>query len=261
MDILQKAAPTSELHAIYKRLRFDNIPITAIGTSSLASQAYTSDFDLMSVIKGKITREKAYEEFGRILQEFAGISKLYFVEFKIQQKDGTKYKIFKLDDLTKDYFNHFDAKTKYCKLDGMIFIDGYLKEVSINYLFRPTKENIHKKLLEDKEEHYHVGNFYKSLKRLFSATRYAKNVDKNLLVKLTSFFNSELGKLYETYSKLEALQLFLEKTGNKRMAVVVLSNIGLKGLKIKDIPNIIRDYKKLLDIEALKYYNEFDNNF
>lgn len=258
MDVLEKANPTSALYDIYKHLRFNNVPITAIGTSSLASQDYTSDFDFMSVIRGKVDKDKAFAEFSRIIDNVSRIPKLYFVEFKIQQKDGTKYKIFKTADFTKEYFSHFTAKTKYCKLDGMIFIDGYFKEISVNYLFKPTKENIHRKLLEDKEEHYHAGNFYKSLKRLFSATRYAKNVDKSLLVKLTQFFNSELGKLYETYSKLETLQLFLEKTGNTKTAQVVLSNIGLKGLKIKDIPRLAKDYKKLLDVEALKHYDEFE---
>lgn len=258
MDVLEKTARQSSLYDIYKKLAFKKVPITAIGTSSLASQYYTSDFDFMSVIKGKVNQQEAFDEFLRILRNFDDNPKMFFVEFKIQEKDGTKYKIFKLADFNEEYFSHFTAKTKFCKLDGIILVNGYLKEISINYLFKPTKENIHRKLLDDKEEQYHAGNFYKSLKRLFSATRYAKNVDKNLLVKLTRFFNSELGKLYETYSKLKALELYLEKNKNDKLAKVVLSNIGLKGLKIMDIPKIAADYKKLLDVEALKHYDEFD---
>ena len=139
MDILEKANPASPLYDVYKRLRYKDSPIIAIGTSSLASQNYTSDFDLMSVVKDK---KDSYGAFKQILQEFLRIPKLYFVEFKIQQNDGTKYKIYKIEDFTPEYFKNFGKHTKFCKLDGLILIDGYLKEFSINYLFKITKENL-----------------------------------------------------------------------------------------------------------------------
>ena len=58
---------------------------------------------------------------------------MYFIEFKFQNKDGSKAKIYNLDDLTEEVFlQNFTSSISYCKVDLVIYFGGKLKEVSSN---------------------------------------------------------------------------------------------------------------------------------
>jgi len=159
------------------------------------------------------------------------------VELKIQNKDGSKEKFFPQDisPLDCDKVDKAVKDIDYIKIDAVIFIraTSKLTELSIIYAFQdvPADEILIKQIGEDYKHYKSVGNIYKSLKRLFSV--YRLEGDKENMVKLSSLFNSEAGKLYSLSSNLKAVKLILENdVSGKNLAEKVRVNL-------QDISNTI----------------------
>ena len=140
---------------------------------------------------------------------------------------------------------------KYVKVDYVLWFDYVFKELSIIYIFKTTPHSI-----DDIKDDYDVliqeGNNYKALKRLFSIYKFTKN--RTQAIKLTTFFNSEYGKLYEINSNLKTIQLMTQyyddDSVNKKIA------INLKYLKINpacDIDELIKSNDIILNNVAKKY--------
>ena len=241
MDVIhEKRKLNSYIYDIVKKLKYKNYKINLAGSAKLQSQRYFSDYDFNTIIKRKYKPTTIYNEFVRILAN----TDLYFIEFKIEYLDGTKKKIHDISKLKKNMLNNIN----YVKIDYVLWFDYHFKELSIIYVFNQTKFNVDD-IKQDYEDFVSDGNNYKALKRLFSIYKITKN--KIEAVKLTKFFNSKYGKLYELNSNLKTLLLIKDVKEFKQKI-----KINLKFLKLNPDVNINEEIVKndlILNNEGKKY--------
>lgn len=264
MDILQKKSLNEINNDIYKlinTIKIKDNKIILLGSSSLKSQQYFSDYDFYSSIKDKPDTDEAYKIFSEILDKIKNYNNCYFIELKLQKKNGNKKKFNKIDNFNKKDFDKFYKDIDIIKIDLIFFTDYEFIEVSIIYNFSTdinTKEeyikNINKDITELKDE----GNYYKVLKRLFSI--YKLNNDKPKLLYLSKIFNSMLGKQYKKISNLNTILLLLDYYKDNNILKKV--EINLKAIKeptsIKDIKKNQDKYYNKLNKEAKHYYDELN---
>lgn len=241
MDVIQeKRKINSFVNDVVKKLKFKNYKINLAGSASLQSQRHFSDYDFNTTITRKYKPITIYDEFIKILNH----DDLYFIEFKIEYLDGTKKKIHDVSKLKKNIFKNIN----YIKIDYVLWFDYHFKELSIIYIFSNTKYGVDN-IKQDYEELIKEGNNYKALKRLFSIYKITKN--RIEAVKLTKFFNSKFGKLYELNSNLKTLLLIKDVSELKQKI-----DINLKFLKLASDIDIQKEINKndlILNSEAEKY--------
>jgi hypothetical protein len=262
MNILEKKFPQQDIIWAMKKLQFGDNELGLVGTSSLKSQLYAADYDFMTKIP--TIPSNVYDIFKEIIDSMNG--DLYFIEFKFQNKDGSKFKIFKDYDFTRDMWSeNFDKDNiQYCKIDGIVFIEGVCKEISVIYFFGKggiSNEDYIKALLADNVTYYNEGKYYKSLKRIMVPCKLVEPQRLGAVVNISGLFNSQVGLLYQVKNQIDALIIFLEHykgaEANKR-AQIFLINLGLKGVSVKDLPNLSADYGKLIDREGLRFYKHYN---
>jgi hypothetical protein len=259
MDIVEQKPPSfydDELKKIIKILTFKKNKVELKGSSSLKSQRYFSDYDLFSVIQ----KEDYADFFNFITQLIEKIESkeygdVFFIELKIQLKNGRKIRFFKDTKKvsnTKVSTNSLD----FIKIDLIVRMDNKFIEISCIYSFTnevPTKEDYIKSLEDDIKVLKKEKNYYKILKRIFSIKKSEGN--KSELVTLTKIFNSELGKEYQLISNLEALQLLLKYYQDEDTIKKI--KINLKDLKLPNnigkIDDFISQKRKQLNSQAKKF--------
>jgi hypothetical protein len=193
-------------------MRFNNSPIVQLGTSSFKAQKYFSDYDLFSPVNNRnLTPEKSCKEIKKILRNLQNVNNIWFVELKIQNKDGSKEKFYH-PDIDCEKFVKSVKELDYLKFDFVVFISETQKltELSIIYSFSdmPPKEDLIKTIKADYDFYKGEGNIYKALKRAFSIYRLEGRKDK--MVEISDLFNSNTGFLYTVSSNLKAIKLVLE---------------------------------------------------
>ena len=242
MNILERRKLKTELYDIIKNLEIFETKLKLAGSASLRSMMYFSDYDFNCKIRVR-KPTPIFNEFKRILSYVN--DKLYFIEFKIEYNDGTKVKI---NDPNKMRLHMF-KNINFVKIDYIVFMDYVFKEVSIMYIFNGKKEaeeDIIKTLRDDHDELIKSGERFKSLKRLFSIYKIQKDYPN--MKKLTSLFNSQLGKIYEINSNLKTILLL--KTMYDDQLTMKRIDINLKFLKIDpndDLNKIIKENDKVLN--------------
>ncbi len=216
MDIAQtKQGIDDAIRRFVAVLKFDGAPVVQLRTSSFKSQQYFSDYDLLSPVSNRhLSAQKICADLKRILKAVAEMDDIWFIELKIQNKDGSKVKFFPQDIAPLDC-DKVDAAIKvldYIKIDAVIYIrdTNKLTELSIIYAFQdvPADDILIATISEDYRHYWSAGNPYKALKRLFSV--YRLEGDKARMVELSSLFNSQTGKLYSLSSNLKAVKLVLD---------------------------------------------------
>jgi len=231
---------------IISSIRYDKYPIILIGSGSLQSQKYYSDYDIDNFVE-KEDVKTAYKKFRQILENIKNNTNLYFIEFKIQTLDNQKYKIKPNQQLTLKEFTKYYKNIDYIKIDLVNFSNNTFMEVSINYMFnnsnteRTTEEYI-KGLQESIKELIDDKMYYKALKRYYNIFR-AENKEKEQ-VELTKFFNSDVGIYYRLKSNLEAINLVKEHYDN-----------DLVNKRIDENLKVINKYNLSLD-KLNKYIND-----
>lgn len=264
MNVLEKKYPQKNISNAVEILKFGLNKPELVGTGSLSSQYYPADYDFLCKIKTKYDNEKSYKLFKNIIDNFSQSNNLFFIEFKIQRNSENKAKIYDPSEFTKEYFDaNFDDKIELCKLDGIILLDGLLKEISCIYFFKSEpldREKYIKTLLDDQVSYYDDKKYYKSLKRLMLATKYKNPIDFKLINVITNLFNSSVGALYMLKNEIDACLIFAKKynetpRGNK-IVKMFIKNIGLGNLDVKKLESLSSEYGKLIDREALKYAKE-----
>ena len=244
MDVLtEKRNLNISIYGIVTKLKFKNYKLNLAGSASLKSQRYYSDYDFNTLISRKYKPVAIYNEFMKILSQHD----MYFIELKIEYIDNTNLKIYDISKLKKGMFNNI----KYVKVDYVLWLEYVFKDLSIIYIFKTTPYSIDD-IKDDYDALIQEGNNYKALKRLFSIYKFTKN--RTQAIKLTTFFNSEYGKLYEINSNLKTIQLMTQHYDddsiNKKIA------INLKYLKINpayDIDELIKSNDIILNNVAKKY--------
>ena len=265
MDVLEKSYPKKEIIRVMKVLKLGQNAVQLVGASAIASQYYISDYDLVSkigvVASDRLSIDDTFKEFKNILERIDNEHNLFFIELKIEQKDGKKYKFFNTKDFNLDMFKkHFNDDTELIKVDCILNIKGTFKEVSIIYFFQNEKVDVkqyQKSLLDDQKEFYKDKIFYKSLKRLFTAAKLSDPQDKNLMITLLSLFNSDIGRLYQLKNELDAGIIFIGRYKDKMSEKKVrqfLNNIGMKDMSIEDMPKISSEFGGIINREAKQFY-------
>jgi hypothetical protein len=268
MDVLEQKYLSRDLNFLYKVFQLGKNPIRLVGTGSMASQYYPADFDFLCNVKEKYTPEKLTKDFQKIVSQIDNTNKLFFIEFKIQQlaKKGQekqeKHKIFNTKDLNLEFFStFFNKNTELCKIDAIIWYDGKFKEVSCIYFFsnKPLiMADYIKALLEDGKHYYDDGKIYKSLKRLMLSAKYENPPDKNLIIAITRFFNSMVGKLYEMDNIIQASLIYMKKYGADERIKLFIQNIGLGHMNPDKLEDLSKDYQKIINGEAKKFYELYN---
>ena len=230
--IIPKKRISKVLQPWVNAMKYGNSTIIQQGTSSLKSQQYFSDYDLFTNVHD--TPENVCKNITNILNNIKSIPDIWFIELKIQNKDGSNKKFYE-NNIKCDIFEKAIKKLDYLKIDFVIFVNETQKltELSIIYNFsnKPPKEDLIHGIKLDYEYHKQTGNIYKSLKRAFSVHRIKENKEK--MKQLSNLFNSKTGYLYAIVSNLKAIKLVLD------------SNISDEDLdekitvNLKDISNVL----------------------
>lgn len=213
MDIAEtKEGIDRDIRTWTNALKFNGSPIVQLGTSSFKAQRYFSDYDLFSPVNNRnITPKKSCDEINKILKRLKDLQDIWFVEFKLQNKDGSKEKFYEPDIDCKKFVKAV-KDLDYLKFDFVVFIrqTQKLTELSIIYSFSdmPPKEDLINTIKADYDYYKGEGNIYKALKRAFSIYRLQGNKEK--MVELSDLFNSKTGLTYSISSNLKAIKLILE---------------------------------------------------
>jgi len=267
MDVLQEKYLDEQFRFLLETFRLGTNPIRLVGTGAMESQDYPADFDFLCNVTKRYTPEKLNNDFQKILSKIDNENKLFFIEFKLQQlapegKDPIKHKVFKKKDVNIDFFiANFNTNTELCKIDALIYYDGKFKEVSCIYFFSTQKLDMKKyirTLLDDGAHYYESGKIYKSLKRLLLAAKYENPPDKDLIIVITRFFNSMVGRLYELDNIIQAGMIYMDKFGYDARMKMFIKNLGFGSLKPKMLEKVSKDYQNLINREAKRFY-EFYN--
>jgi flagellar hook-basal body complex protein FliE len=245
---------SKDIMGFVKLLKFksDKNKIVLLGTGSLGSQLYFSDYDMFCKVLTKQSPLNTYKYFMQILTKTNHDPNMYFIEFKVQAKNGDKQKFYKVQDINKGAFLKVFGNGKhvdYCKIDYVVKIGNVMIELSIIYSFDPdplNKTNLIKSLHEDMAELRKKGNYYKALKRQFAIHKLqGKRADKLAMVKISQLFNSEVGHLYKHNSNVKALKLLLENYNDKYTLDQV--KVNLKDLNLPADVNVIDKVIKAYD--------------
>ena len=260
MDVIEKKYPSAIITPYIEILKWGNNPLQLLGTGGNRSQLYPSDIDLFSKINDDVEPEEAYDTCLEKLYEASKRSDMFFIEGKVQEKDGEKYKFHTLEELEEngaEFFRYFTDDVDYVKFDFVLLINGAFIELSAIYVFNKDPLDYDKlklSLSNDMIDLIKEKKYYKSLKRLFAIMKLEEIIPKNKLVEISKLFNSEVGKLYKKNSILKAIELFNESYKDKqsqRIALSVYRNMGFKDMK--DMPKIIKDYDNIINREGHKF--------
>jgi hypothetical protein len=228
-------------------IKFKNAKIKLGGTASLQAIKYFSDYDFTSVIKHYFKPKTICYEFVKILNE--KMNGLYFIELKIEYKNGKKKKLFNISELKSSMFKNID----FVKIDYIVCYNNMFKELTIMYIFDKVKQSKDHTISQIQESYHELkdeGNYYKSLKRLYSIFKIKRNYKK--LITLTKFFNST-GAKYEVVSNLKTIQILLEHYNDIMTKKKVLINLKDINVTYNDIEKTIAKFEKELNDQS-KFY-------
>lgn len=258
MDVFEKKSTNRFLKPFLEVLRFGNYSYDIIGSYSLASQKYAGDIDVNTIIDGRKDPLYVNDMIRQIIDRINRKEDMYFIEFKIQYKNGTKKKFYPpdLNDI-KIPEKNFD-KIDFLKFDFIIFFDGVFQDLSMNYLLgaidketigKNSKKEINKDIIELTKK----GHYYKIVKRLFTIAKLDKDYPRAL--NLTRYLNTNTGDEYKTLSNLKAIETLLEHYDDNDTKILVrksLFNLDIKPY-ISVIEKEIKKLQKKVDDDAYKF--------
>jgi DNA adenine methylase len=271
MDITQTRQIEQDVLPFVDAVQWDEAtPIQLLGTGSQQAQKYPSDIDLFSAIKRTKVDDLAgiYNHMDTIFENCDALGDMYFIEFKLQNVDGSKQKWFQTSALSQQDLEKAvpaGGQIDFVKVDYVIFIRdrNLFTELSSIYSFSPLPpiRELIEKIRGDFTMYYNEGNYYKSLKRMYSIYRLQDKKEK--LVELSTLFNSETGYKYSISSNLKAIKLLLEHYSDDPSIINALranlSDIGKKvGEKIDTeakIDAIIDHLDKQIKQETIVWLN------
>ncbi|WP_395652575.1 hypothetical protein [Brevundimonas sp.] len=244
-EIFEKKVPDKLLYNIVQLLKFKNNYIELKGSASYTNLIYSSDIDLFSKIKKKYDSKTIYNEIKDIIER-TNINNLYFIEFKLQKKNGDKIKFNDPNKITENIFN--PNEIEFIKLDYILRFNYIFTELSIIYSFSESKINFKTSILNDIKELVKNKQYYKILKRKFSLLDKTKDIKKLLL--LMRFFNSETGREYSQLNNLKAIKLLIDNYSDPITEKLIENNLEI--LKIKPNINLIDKNIKIKEAQVNK---------
>lgn len=271
MDLFKKKlSPDPEIRKFIKVLQYKNYPVKVKGSNNYLRQYYFSDYDLFQFVPIE-SADEAYKTIRKIIDTADDTPDMYFIEMKIQQLNGDKYKFLLQEDINKkDFVDNF-KDIDYVKLDYVIRIDFNFFEMSIIYKFYekgkdPFGQDFVDKMINDIKELVKEGNYFKVLKKVFSINSYYdanhQPVDKKVVEKILGMINSdEYGRLYQVKGILEANSKVLKNYDDEQTIKKVIINLKHLGIEpdTKHIKKEIRKIDTIINKEAKKIYDDIKN--
>ena len=255
--ITERAYPTSEEYPLVKAFTVNDRKPRLIGSAGLKSQLYSGDYDFTMDLSD-LPRDIIFTGINDVINKISQDPQLYFVEFKIQSKRGTKQRIYRAEEFNSNFFGKIQFKDiDFMKVDVVLRKeDNEFYDASCMYSLGDNDTEIDD-LLKDLEQEFGAliqeGAFFKALKRLFAMMR-LRNEDPEMSIVLVNLFNSEVGKLYQDTSQMKAVQsLKWEQNGRiKSLADAFFKKkINSKGSITRGrIDNIIRSNMKIINKAA-----------
>jgi hypothetical protein len=262
MSVYDKKYPTKAMGPIIKAFKWDTNPFQLVGTGGLAVMSYPADIDGLVQVK-TFTPRSAYNNTKAVMDRIQKEPDLFFVELKLQNKDGTKLKFFSPEEFTKEAFYRFfdPEQIDMIKFDCvMIFEGSHFKEVSCIYFLSNTELDMNKyqkTLFDDGVHYFEDGKPYKYLKRIFMANKIAEVPNMKVLNDIADFFNSGIGRIYAIQNEMDAATIFYKKYNtfpfDKTRIHNFLISVGLRDMDPTMLPMVSADYNKLIQSEALKF--------
>lgn len=253
MDIFQPRNLNPYVKAVIDQLQFGNYKLEIVGSYSLQSQQNTGDIDIDSFITGRKESKYINDEFKNVINRIDRSEDIYFIELKIQYKDGekTKFDPSQIEKLVipKDKIDNIE----YVKIDVIASLDGVFEEISINYWFSKNVTDIIKDIKEGVKELSNEGSYFKIVKRLFSISRLINDKPKALII--SKYLNTKTGEEYKVLSNLNAIKELLyyyDDDKTKKKARINLLNIDIKP-DLKVIEPLIKKIQKKIDDDALLF--------
>ena len=264
MDITQKRQISEEQRIFVNAVRWDEgTPIELLGTGSQQAQLYPSDIDLFSAVKNVNVKDvsEMYRHMKDVFNRAEDAGDMFFVEFKLQNVDGSKQKWFDTD-FSESEFVAAATNVDFLKVDYVIFIRrmNLFTELSSIYSFSPMPavRTLVQKIGVDFAHYFQEGKVYKSLKRMYSIYKLQGNKEK--LVRLSTLFNSKTGFKYSLSSNLKAIELLLEHHDDYSIQNLVKANlknlenvIGVKIRSSKQMTNVIHALDAQIEKETQEW--------
>jgi len=256
-----------------------------IGSSSLKSILYNSDYDLDELIKSKKNiYTEIFKTFQKKFQEASKNPEIFLTDFKCGLDINNDPLRWDKNDMKKGFKTLQDGSTltfedalkmkSVIKLDAIVLINGVFTEFSENYYlkigddanFEPEEakvENILQSIKRSFEDYIDEKNYLKALKRIF-AYKKLEGGNKKQLDLLIDFFNSWVGLISYNKSELEVLSLLLENKFRKPILEDIKNNLqiikqSLSYITAIDISSVSEkiDYICSLPVKTIK--KEIDN--
>lgn len=251
------------LKRLYQIFTYKNKLLLLQGSASLSNLKYSADYDLITPINLKQEPRPPLQNICKYINSIIDATKknddIYFIELKIQYKDGSKIKYNKNNLFKCEYLQHDYKKIDYVKIDVIVFYNSAFKEASLicKFDYEPIENDKYIELLQkDYEEYIKIGKYFKALKREFIILRLKKPVNNKKIVAYMKFFNSATGLKYKNASNLETILILLDNYNDGLTEERVKTNLINLGLKPNIDINYIEDqHKKLMQDVNLKAYN------
>ena len=244
-----------EILGLMSLLRFRHNKIVINGSSTIRQLHYFADIDMFSPLKKSYNAKEIYNGLKNILFKLKHNSKCYFLELKIQLKDGSKIKIFPNGEelelnLLTDNLNKID----FVKIDLAYFLHFRFIEVSCIYQVGAVKTNIIQSLQEDISKYYDEKRYFKMLKRYFNLFNLTGKTDK--ANKLIDFFNSKVGFYYVILSNIETIELLEEFYKDHLTKERININLKMLNLKKQNLDSEKQEIEKEVNKEAFRFFSE-----
>lgn len=236
-----------EYHPSIRKV-FDTLTINGeyrvIGSASLESIKYNSDYDLEEFINNKSGDDKLTKIYRHFKKKFKYCkeNKNYFItDFKCGiDKDGEPLR-WDYDAMMEGINNNITFQQALLmkstiKMDMIVLVNKIFTEFSENYYFKfgdntnfyeDDTKNIELNIEKSFDEYLYKQNFWKALKRLFSLLLKDQKKNKPKLLKLIDFFNSNVGLINKCKNEFDIILLVMDQKFRKAGLKDIYYNISV----------------------------------
>jgi len=253
-----------------------------VGSSSLKSILYNSDYDLNEVVKahGINALRIIAQIFQKKFEEIDDDPTLFITDFKCGEIRGKPLR-WSMDEVKRGW-KLVDGKALYLymalsmksmiKLDMIALIQGVFTEFSEIYFVQVggksnqtplTEEETDEALEKDYNEFHKDGNYWKALKRYFSMCRFEPQKNRKQIKVLIDFFNGQVGLLNKNKNELDILIQVLEagsvKGGKPPKADDIHNNLQIVKQSLSNVfsiplkETISKEIDKMCNIHSLPF--------
>jgi hypothetical protein len=209
----QQKQPTLEIGQLAYLFKYLNTVPMLKGSASKQIFKYFGDYDFMSLIKKPNTQKELYDNFDDIFNRIHDNPNTFFIEFKIQYKDGSKKKFYPNSKIKISDYKNFN-QIEFLKIDIVFFSKEEFTEASCIYIIKTSEDEMENSqqilndLISDVNELKKEKQYFKMLKRFYTIFTNIPKMPSQYIYELINLLNSEYGLMYQQKSRIDAFLLF-----------------------------------------------------